>query len=223
MRANGDTVWEGWLKPVISDKEFGALLDDLDRDRDVEICTGQLVGVRHSPLCEMEHGSNEIACSIGNPSRLFHIRLTDFGDRKMPLCEMIEPQITENTRYHTRGLDGMCLYPPWRFPWTTRSSIADLVKHAMIWLIKWDVFDRTGKWIGSETPHSFDYLLANVRLSDSCTCFSGSEYGRCCRTFHLLVVTTARVLAAFRMRELLKFYPPYLTPTLPTLTRFLQR
>ena len=68
---------------------------------------------------------------------------------------MVEPEITEKTRYHTRGLDGMCLYPPWTFPWTDQSSIIDLLKHALIWLIKWDVFDRSGKWIGSETPHTF--------------------------------------------------------------------
>ena len=221
-RANGETVWEGWLKPVISRADYGALLDDLDNDREVKVYTGKVVGVQHSTECEIEHTENDIAKSIGNPFRLFRIRVTDFDDRKMPLCQMVEPEITEKTRYHTRGLDGMCLYPPWTFPWTDRSSIIDLLKHALIWLIKWDVFDRTGKWIGSETPHTFDYLLANVRPSDSCTCFSGSEYGSCCRSFHLLVVTAATTIATHRRKVFQTIYPNYIAPLPQTLLRFLK-
>lgn len=219
-RANGETVWEGWLKPVISEADYGPLLDDLHNDRNVEICTGKVVGVRHSPHCEVAHGGSEIAKSIGNPFRLFRVRVTDFDDRKMPLCQMVEPEITEKTRYHTRGLDGMCLYPPWIFPWSERSSIVDLLKQALIWLIKWDVFDRTERWIGSETPHRVDYLLANVRPSDSCTCFSGREYRNCCRNMHLFVVTAAENIASYRRREFQRLYPPYLTPLPQTLMRF---
>ncbi len=216
-RDHGETVWEGWLKPIVSQPDYGALLDDLDMDRHVEVCTGPVVGIRHSPTCTVEHGDSLLAAKIGNPFRLFRIRVTDFNDSKMPLCQVIEPEITHRTRNHTRGSDGMCLYPPWRFPWTERSSIVELLKHAMIWLIKWDVFDRGGRWIGSETPHSFDYLLANVSPSDSCTCFSGKEYGQCCRYFHI----TAEIIAKHRRNEFLRIYPLYLNPFPHALSRFL--
>ncbi len=219
-RANGETVWEGWFKPVISPSDYGPLLDDLHHDRTVEVLTGAVVGVRHLPKCTENHGVNELVGLIGNPCRLFRIRLTDFDDRKMPLCEVLEPKITDKSRYHTRGLDGMCLYPPWIYPWTDKSSIIDLLKQALIWLVKWDVYDRIGRWIGSETPHSFDYLLANVRPLDSCTCFSGRHYGECCRNFHILVVSAAKTLASHRVREFQRIYPLYLYPRPETLMRF---
>ncbi len=219
-RSNGEAVWEGWFKPVITKLNYAGLLDDLHNDRAVEVSTGAVVGVRHSSTCKVEHGESNLSVSIGNPFRLFRIRITDFDDRKMPLCQVVEPEITARTRYHTRGLDGMCLYPPWRFPWTKQSSIVDLLKQALIWLIKWDVFDRTGKWIGSETPHTYDYLLANVRPSDSCTCFSGDEYRNCCRNFHMFVVFAIEIFDRNGWREFINIYPPYLIPATPTLSRF---
>lgn len=222
QRANCELVWEGWLKPINSKADYGALLDDLHNDREVDVCTGNAVYVKHSDGCRIEHGENQLAKLIDNPIRLFRIRVTDFDDRKMPLCQLAEPEITEKTRYHTRGLDGMCLYPPWIYPWNERSSIVDLLKHALIWIIKWDVFERTDKWIGSETPHTFDYLLANVRPTDSCTCFSGREYGRCCRDFHIFVVAAATTLATQRRKIFQTIYPQYVWSAPKRLLRFLK-
>ena len=178
----GSLVWKGWLQPIRSAGELDALLDDLDNDRPVEIVRGELYELRHDRECRIVHAEHRLKSKIKEPIRLFRVRVEDFGDKRVPQARILEPPIPAHERRHTIGPDGICGFAPWKHPWNPDvSQIAEFVDHSLIWLFKQTVYSESKHWLGSETPHSTEFLLKTIKPTEPCYCGSGKNYADCHR------------------------------------------
>ena len=179
---NDVLTWEGWVQPLLAINELDALLDDLEHDRDVIIDRGDACGIVHHTECKIEHGVHRLSHRITSPTRLFKIRIRDFQDGRLPRADVLEPKITENLRRHNWGSTGICAFAPWEYPWDLETSqIIEFVDHSLIWLLKWNVFAQTDKWLGRETSHDRRFLLNTIRPSQRCYCGLGKSYENCHR------------------------------------------
>jgi len=178
--ASKNLVWEGWVQPIRSIEHLSAILDDLENDRAVIISgDGE---ISHNPQCSIEHFEHRLLSQLTSPTRLFKIRVEDFGDNQLPVTRVLEPQITKELCRHTWGVDEICGFAPWEYPWDSNtSSIVEFIDHMMIWLIKWNVFAQTSEWIGSEKRHDKKFLIKTIRPTQPCYCGSGKLYELCHR------------------------------------------
>ena len=175
-------IWEGWLQPVRSTNELDALLDDLDNNRPVDIVRGERYELRHDRDCKVIHVVHRLRSEIKRPIRLFRVRVEDFGDTRLPQARVLEPRIPTNERRHNIGRDGICGFAPWKHPWNPNvSQIVDFVDHSLIWLFKQTVYSESKYWLGSETPHSTEFLLKTIKPTEPCYCGSGKNYADCHR------------------------------------------
>lgn len=62
--------------------------------------------------------------------------------------------------------------------WQTH-TVVDFTDRVIIWLIKWNVWNQTGYWIGDETSHNKISLLLSISAIDQCWRGSGVLYGNC--------------------------------------------
>ncbi len=179
----GSLIWEGWLQALRSTDELDALLDDLDNDRPVDIERGDLYELRHDRECQIVHAEHRLKSKINEPIRLFRVRVEDFGDSRVPQARVLEPPIPKNERRHNIGADGICGFAPWEHPWNPDvSQIVDFVDHSLlIWLFKQTVYSQSKHWLGSETPHSTEFLLKTIKPTEPCYCGSGKNYADCHR------------------------------------------
>jgi hypothetical protein len=173
-------VWEGWVQPIRSIENLSAILDDLENDRAVSISgDGEIM---HDSRCSIEHSEHRLLSRFISPTRLYKVRVEDFGDNRLPITRVLEPQITEELRRHTWGVDEICGFAPWKYPWDPiKSSIVEFIDHMMIWLVKWNVFAQTSEWIGSETRHDKEFLIKTIRPNQTCYCGGGKMYEVCHR------------------------------------------
>jgi hypothetical protein len=182
----GSLIWEGWLQPIRSTQELDALLSDFDNDRPVEIERGEHYEIRHDRECLIVHAERRLKSKIKEPIRLFKVRIEDFGDKRVPQARVLEPLIRAEERRHNFGPDGICGFAPWKHPWNPDvSQIVDLVDHWLIWLFKQTVYSQSKHWLGSEMPHSTEYLLKTIKPTDPCHCGSGTNYADCHRAANL--------------------------------------
>jgi SEC-C motif-containing protein len=178
----GSLIWEGWLQAIRSTDELDALLDDLDNDRPVNIVRGELYELRHDRECQAIHAEHRLRSEIKEPIRLFRLRVEDFGDKRVPQARVLEPSIPRDERRHNFGPDGICGFAPWEHPWNPDvSQIVDSVDHSLIWLFKQTVYSQSKHWLGSETPHSTEFLLRTIKPAEPCYCGSGKNYADCHR------------------------------------------
>ncbi len=178
----GSLIWEGWLQAIRSADELDALLDDLDNDRPVDIVRGELYELRHDRECQIIHAEHRLKSKIKEPIRLFRVRVEDFGDMRVPQARVLEPPIPTDERRHNIGPDGICGFAPWKHPWNPDvSQIVDCVDHSLIWLFKQTVYSQSKHWLGSETPHSTEFLIKTIKPTEPCYCGSGKNYADCHR------------------------------------------
>lgn len=178
------TVWEGWLQPMSSTAELPLILDDLDHNRPVDIVRGERYGIAHAQNCSAPHGECEFAKNLTTATKLYKVRIEDFGDERHPSSRILEPFIPPSERRHHRGSDGICAYAPWEHPWLKdESSIVDFTDQTLIWLLKQSIFSESGRWLGRETRHDSRFLLQALSYDDTCHCGSGKTYLTCHRAF----------------------------------------
>lgn len=187
-KLNGDDttlLWEGWVQPIRSVENLSAILDDIENDRAVNISdSGKIT---HDTKCLIKHSEHRLASQLTSATRLFKISVEDFCSNRMPFARLLEPQITDELRRHTWGVNGICGFEPWKYPWdATTSSIVEFIDHCVIWLFKWNVFAQTDEWIGSETPHDEKFLLNAIHPNQTCYCGSGEKYDSCHRRANLI-------------------------------------
>jgi hypothetical protein len=181
----GSLIWEGWLQAIRSTDELDALLYDLDNDRHIDIVRGELYELRHDRECQVVHGEHRLRSEIKEPIRLFRLRVEDFGDKRLPQAHILEPSIPRDERRHNFGPDGICGFAPWEHPWNPDiSAIVDFVDHSLIWLFKQTVYSQSKHWLGSEIPHSTEFLLKTIKPTEPCYCGSGRNYADCHRTLN---------------------------------------
>jgi hypothetical protein len=178
-------VWKGWLQPIRSTDELDALLDDLDNDRPVEIVRGELYELRHDRECRIVHAEHRLTSKIKEPIRLFRVLVEDFGDKRVPQARVLEPPIPADERRHNIGPDGICGFAPWKYPWNPDGSpIVGFVDHSLLWLFKQTVYSQSKHWLGSETPHTTEFLLKTIKPTEPCYCGSGKNYADCHRVMN---------------------------------------
>ena len=74
----------------------------------------------------------------------------------------------------------ICPFAPWENVWLwSRDTVVDYMGHAVVWLIKWIVWDQTGVWIGPEMSHAPGFLLKTIQRNQQCWCGSGLKYKKC--------------------------------------------
>jgi hypothetical protein len=175
-------VWEGWLQPLRGVEHLDSILDDLENDRVVEIVRGELYHIAHDTACTLPHGAHRLTPLLKAPVAMFRVRIEDYGDGRLPLARVLEPEIPLAHRRHHRGPDGICSFAPWEYPWDPEaSSMVEFTDHALIWLLKQTVFSQTKEWLGSETAHDPAFLLRTIKAAEQCYCGSGRPYRTCHR------------------------------------------
>jgi len=93
---------------------------------------------------------------------------------------VLQPNIPENKGKHMYKDKAVCAYPPQRNVWDWRThTVTDFTDQFIIWLVKWNVWNQTGYWLGDETSHDKLLLLISISTIDQCWCGSGALYGDC--------------------------------------------
>ena len=172
--------WVGRVRPIPSDDGLVELLDDLEHDRDVYLQGDRL---SHLAGCERRHcrhaWMNDVQPVV---DREYEIVVVYGGGPALPRCYVTDPVIPLARGGHLWREDGaMCAFLASEMGWDwRRHSVAELVPHFLIWLVRRGVFDETGHWPGSEHEHGPEYHRRVVKSGDQCWCGSGRIYDGCC-------------------------------------------
>ncbi|MCB9196456.1 MAG: hypothetical protein H6598_09555 [Flavobacteriales bacterium] len=64
------------------------------------------------------------------------------------------PIIEKNSKIHRYSDGSLCLYYPLDDPWSDKKNIHDtIIPWTAEWLVYYELFLLTGKWLGPEQPH----------------------------------------------------------------------
>ena len=64
------------------------------------------------------------------------------------------PVIKKNSKIHRYSDGSLCLYYPLEDPWSDKKNIHDtIIPWTAEWLVYYELFLLTGKWLGPEQPH----------------------------------------------------------------------
>lgn len=168
-------VWKGRVQPIKRTEGVGELLDDLDHDREVRLAGDEIL---HLTTCTADHVRAAWVERIIELRKPFDLEVHYDGSRAPPRCYVLFPVIlTWKHMWHDWSIcDSLASQS-----WTGTETVADAMPDYLIWLVKWMVYDQTGKWIGAEHESTPEYHLANVKPDDPCWCRSGRLYGECDR------------------------------------------
>lgn len=192
--------WRLVMDPIPAACNLPFILDDLIADRTVDI--GKRGSIRRAA------GSYNVALDDITP-RLHALRIP----RRPYLVELALPTSVNgpvgpvHPRAHVivpdislrsypshphlnsdgKGDSWACPLSPSETPWEwARGATWDYLASVAIWILKTEVWARTGGgissngvWIGSSMPHDPNYVLSNVRLHDPCRCGQGDSYLNC--------------------------------------------
>lgn len=173
-------VWKGWMQPIRSLDDLELILADIAQNRSVRILQGG--EIMHDPLCRRKHQELAWIKKLKKPDRAFRIKITYGGGRQHPRAYVLEPVIPIDRRKHTFGDSAICPYPPWKEVWNWQMhTVSDFADQAAIWLVKWNVWEQTGIWLGDETRHDKAFLYFTIRATEQCWCGSGKNYADCHR------------------------------------------
>lgn len=180
--STGVAVWEGWVQPVRSLKEFDLIVNDMHYNRPIVLSEdGEIL---HKPKCKGPHDKPSIRKHIGRPDRSFKVRIEYAGGPQHPRAFMLDPTLARRPGDHTYGDGASCVYPPWEDAWEwRRNTVADFTDHLLVWLVKWNVFDATSGdlWLGPEMNHDPVFLAATINPDNQCWCGTGKRYADCHR------------------------------------------
>ncbi|QQS33609.1 MAG: hypothetical protein IPM50_03220 [Acidobacteriota bacterium] len=175
-------VWEGWLQPIGSLRNFDLIIYDLHYNRPIMI--GEDGEILHNPRCKGPHDKPSIRKYLKRPNRSFKVRIEHAGGSRHPRAFMLDPILVRRPGDHTFGDGASCAYPAWEDVWEwQRDTVADFTDHVLVWLVKWNLFDETnGKlWLGPEMNHDAFFLAATINSNSQCWCGSGKCYVSCHR------------------------------------------
>lgn len=182
------TFWKGWVQPLSDELEdLEMILADIDRNLPVQIKNGE---VSHHPACRRKHQALSWIKKLKKPDQAFNIKIVYDGGKRHPRGYVLQPDIPLNKRKHMYRDSAVCAYPPQRniWNWQTHTTV-DFTDQVVIWLLKWNVWNQTGYWLGSETSHDKLLLLISISATDQCWCGSGTLYGNCHQLADKLEVT----------------------------------
>lgn len=175
-----EAVWQGWIQPIRSFEDLEYLLADLAQNRAVRILSGG--EVIHHPNCQRKHPKLSWIKKLKKPDRAFKVKITYGGGSRHPRAFVIDPVIPPHEREHMFADGAVCAYPPWHGVWDWQTNtVADFTDQAAVWLVKWNVWQQTGIWLGEEMRHDKAFLLFNIKPTAQCWCGSGERYGECHR------------------------------------------
>jgi SEC-C motif len=185
-------IWRGWVQPIKAPGMITELLDDLFHDRPVFVVGDE---VKHLPSCTSPHCHHDWMTEALDMTRRFELLITYDGGAALPRCWVLNPAIPPRKRRHMWNDGAICAFLASDRVWSwNRDTVASLLPHVLIWLLKWTVFDQTGVWIGSEHLSNPLYHLRVVGPWDPCWCGSGSPYRKCHRKEDLALVRVRRVV-----------------------------
>ncbi len=169
--------WTGGVQPIKTVDGNFELLDDLCHDRDVMVAGDE---VQHIPFCTSDHCRHDWMNKLEDLRVLFQIEVRYDGSRALPRCWVLSPRILK--RRHMWADNAICAFLASDGTWIWHNhTVADFIPHALIWLVKWTVYDQAGEWIGAEHDNSPGYHIETVRPKALCWCGSGEQYRKCHR------------------------------------------
>lgn len=172
-------IWKGRVQPIKHFDETRLLLDDLSHDRALYRVEDELI---HLPNCPERHCEHPWMDADLELDREFELRITYPGKEALPRCYVISPLIPKEKQNHMWADGAMCAFLASEGVWDWRThTVADFFPHALVWLVKWMVYDKTGIWIGAQHNSSPQYHLQIIGGNDTCWCGSGRSYRKCCR------------------------------------------
>jgi hypothetical protein len=179
-------IWTGEVQPIQTEELLWELLDDLDHDRPVYLPGGGRV--IHHPHCFVwKHARPVWFKRVTNPYVTYRLKIKYLGGPQHPRGYVTSPILLpfKNGRFHWKHNleDGaMCVYAPHQNVWNwEQHTVVDFMSHALLWLVKWTVWDQADVWLGAEAPHDPYSLVRTIKPEDPCRCGMGKEYGKCHR------------------------------------------
>lgn len=177
---SADAIWQGWIQPIRSLENLELLLADLAQNRAVRVLSGG--EIIHYPNCQRKHPELSWIKKLKKADRAFKIKITYSGGSRHPKAVVLDPVIKPDESEHMFGDGSVCAYPPWQGVWDWQiNTVADFADHIAVWLVKWNVWQQTGVWLGDEMQHGKAFLFFNIKPTAQCWCGSGKEYGACHR------------------------------------------
>lgn len=71
-----------------------------------------------------------------------------------PKVRVLKPRILPSSKIHTYGNGDLCLYDHRDQPWMSDDNLHEkIVPWTAEWLVYYELFLLTGKWMGPEAPH----------------------------------------------------------------------
>ena len=173
-----EAVWQGWVQPIRSLEDWSLLVADLAQNRPVRVLPGG--EVLHQPNCRRKHPALPWLKQLKKPDKAFKLKIAYGGGIRHPRAFVIKPKIPPEECRHMFGDGAICAYPPWQNVWDwQRNTVAEFADQAAIWLIKWNVWQQTGVWLGDEIRHDKGFLFFNLKADEQCWCGTGKRYDNC--------------------------------------------
>ncbi|HWR35407.1 MAG TPA: SEC-C domain-containing protein [Clostridia bacterium] len=170
-------VWRGSVQPITPREDMEHILDDIAHERTVRIVGGN---IGHHPNCSVAHCRHDWMDSVTDISQSFELEVRWDGTARHPACWVLSPAIPPEKRRHMWADGSLCVFYASEGVWDHRENdVVDFMDHVPIWLAKWQVFNRTGVWIGREHYGDPRYHINTIKPSQQCWCRSGRKYVKC--------------------------------------------
>ncbi|MBS1789619.1 MAG: hypothetical protein JST85_17980 [Acidobacteria bacterium] len=158
-----EAIWQGRVQPIQSTGRLAELLDDIHYERPVWVQAGG--EICHHPNCSYEHTRHDWLDSVGDPFVIFDLEVGYSGGKRHPKVFVRSPAMPPHKIRRLFGDGSICPYAPWENVWLwDRDTVVNYMGHAVVWLIKWIVWDQAAVWIEPELSHYQGFL---VRTLDS--------------------------------------------------------
>jgi len=179
------------VRPLQSAEYLEELLDDIRHERPVQMQAGG--AIEHRPDCTATHCHHDWMDKLSDPFVEYKLEVHYGGGEIHPRAYVREPAVPFFKRRTHHLADGaLCAYPPWQGVWQwERDTVVQFMAHATEWLVKWTVWEQTGRWLGPEMPHNLDFLLHHIHPEQECHCGSGKQYHLCHRPGDMAAVMNA--------------------------------
>lgn len=207
-------AWVVPMRPIPESLDLNAVVADLELELPVRILvSGQL---SHSPMCQRPRLAHELRVALSIRKRTYEVVLElpethrgSAGDVNpnaripsvIPLDLKGPNEIsakTHPTHPHLsgdgRGDSWACPLPPHDTDWGWKpGAIVQYLDYVAIWILKTEIWERTGHWVGPAVSHLPADVLS-IEPGRPCRCGRGEPYGDCHRRLDLaaLLTTTSR-------------------------------
>lgn len=173
-----EAIWQGRVQPIQSTEQLAEALDDIHCERPVWVRAGG--EVCHHPNCAYGHTRHDWLDGVSDPFVSFGLEVRYGGGNRHPKVFVRSPVLQPLKTRHLFSDGSICPYAPWEDVWLWgRDTVVDYMGHAVVWLIKWIVWDQAGVWIGSELSHDQGFLVRTIERNQQCWCGSGMKYKKC--------------------------------------------